>query len=100
MTTNRLPDTKRGDATPNRVAAGVLAALLVGTAGLVGHLLVNHSRVDAEAQAQLARDIARENQAVCVRLGAGPSSGRFSDCAAALNAVRDRAIERNTDPFM
>lgn len=100
MTTDTSPGAGSGSAHFKRAAAGILAALLVGTAGLVGHLLVNRPGIESKTQARLARDIAQENRTFCVRFGAGPSSSRLSDCAAALNAVRDRAIERNTDPFI
>jgi hypothetical protein len=100
MTTNTLPSGASGKPVINRIVPPAFALLLVGTAGIVGHLLINGSRIAEQEQSRLASEINDENRAFCGRFDAGPSTERFAECAAALVEIRDHAVGHNTDPLI
>ena len=58
--------------------------------------VTNGPQVRAAAQAA----IEQENRAICTKLGLGPETGRFSECAAALSDVRTNYARRNEQSIL
>ena len=69
---------------------GWIAGLSFGATliGAVALSIANGPETRANAQAL----IDRENEAVCGKLGIGPGTSRYPECAAALSDVRSSAV--------
>jgi hypothetical protein len=69
---------------------GFLAAVVVTCGALVAY----GPQIRAAQEAERAHLIDEEDRAFCARFGAGPQTGRYAECAAALNGIRARHEER------
>lgn len=69
---------------------GFFAAVVVTCGALVAY----GPQIRAAQEAERAHLINEEDRAFCARFGAGPGTGRYGDCAAALNEIRARHEER------
>lgn len=68
--------------------AGALCLAVSGGAALEGQ------RLQAARESEEAEDLLAEDRAVCLRLGAGPGTDRFSQCAIELSWVRAQERRR------
>jgi hypothetical protein len=100
MSTNATSNIRQSGSMATRIAGGLLAMALAATAMVIGHLINSAADIRAAAETETTRTIDQENEDFCARFGAGPETIRFAECAAALKTVRDREIERRTDPFI
>jgi hypothetical protein len=64
-----------------------LLALCVGT---LAALVAFGPRIRAAQEAEQARIVDEEDRTFCARFGAGPETGRYSECSAALRGIRTR----------
>ena len=73
-----------------RWLGGVLLAVFLATLAVAtaGALVVFGSDVRATHDVQRAHVIDDENRSFCLKLGMGPETTRFGQCAAALNEIR------------
>lgn len=78
---------------------GAFAALVASVIGLCVMLAVNGPRIRAAAEAEEARIVAAEDQALCSKLGVGPESARYAECAVGLKEIRTRALQRSVSEF-
>jgi hypothetical protein len=91
MHTGSLP---RADQAGKVIGRAPLAAFLAILAVTLGALVVFGPQIHPALEAQRARIIDEENMTFCVRFGAGPETGQYAECAAALNEIRARHEER------
>ena len=75
---------------------GVLLAVFLATLAVAaaGALVVFGSDIRAAHDVQRAHVIDEENRTFCLKLGMGPESIRYGECAAALNEIRTLHEER------
>jgi len=99
MTTGSVLRTGPTDGMTSWRTRGLLPTCLALGAAVCGLLVVYGSHVRAATEAEKARAVEEEDQAVCARFGIGPETTRYSECAAALKDVRSRHDQRNADPF-
>jgi hypothetical protein len=59
------------------------------------HAVINGPQIRAAAEAREASIVEEENNAFCSRLGVGPTTGRFAECAAGLAEIRARYLQRS-----
>lgn len=69
---------------------GFFAAVVVTCGALVAY----GPQIRAAQEAERARLIDQEDRAICARLGVGPETSRYAECAAALKGIRARHEER------
>jgi hypothetical protein len=74
----------------------MMAAFLASVATVCGLLVIYGPQMRAAADAHEATTVETENSAFCTRFGMGPGAARFAECAAALQQIRTRYIERRT----
>lgn len=75
-------------------SVGAIVAVALATACFL--LAIHGSQMQAAAEAEQARIIEAETESVCGELGIARTDPRFAACAAALNMVRVRALERSS----
>jgi hypothetical protein len=78
------------------LSRGLLTAYVVSIAAVCGVLVLYGPQMRAAAEAHEARTIAEEDRAFCAKLGAGPETGRFGECASGLMEIRTRYLQRST----
>jgi hypothetical protein len=100
MSTNATSDIRHPASTAARVGAALVSLALAVAAAVTGYSISGSTDIRAAAEAEIARAIEKENEAFCSRFGVGPETTRFAECVAGLKTVRDREIERRTDPFI
>jgi hypothetical protein len=85
---------QRGQKLWSNRALGAIVTIALATACIL--LTIYGSQMQAAAEAEQARIIDMENETVCGELGITRNGPRFAACAAALNMVRVRALERSS----
>src|SRR5437016_1895897 len=81
------------------LSRGFLALELVSLAATAGLLVIYGPEMRAGLENEKARVIDEENRAFCSKLGAGPESRRYTECAAGLSEIRARQDQRSADLF-
>jgi hypothetical protein len=73
----------------------LLAAYVVSPVAACRLLVIHGPKIRAATEAEVARIIEEENQAFCGRLGIGPATSRYSECAGGLVEIRVRHLQRS-----
>jgi hypothetical protein len=76
----------------SRCLLAMFLALLVAVCGL---LVIYGPQMRAAAEAHEARIVEQEDRAFCSKFGIGPETARYEECAAVLQEIRARYLERN-----
>ena len=76
---------------------GAIAVFVAAVVATIALLIVNGPHIRAAREAELARIIDEENRMFCAKFGAGPDTGHYAECAAALNGIRTRLEVRNLE---
>ena len=79
----------------NWLVGGLFGIAALTTTALIARAIVYGPQIRAAIEAE----IEKENLSVCAVFGAGPQTGRFAECAAALRDVRINQEQRSVDPF-
>lgn len=67
---------------------------LVSVAAVCGLLVIYGPQLRTATDAREASIVDQEDKAFCSKFGIGPGTGRYGDCAAGLNEIRTRYLER------
>jgi hypothetical protein len=82
-----------------RFGTGVRAVLIATFVVACALLIINGPRIRAALEAERASFIEAEDRAFCSKFGLRPETSRFAKCAAGLNEIRTRHLQRSTDLF-
>jgi hypothetical protein len=80
--------------TASRLQALLLAGYGLAVVVVCGLLVINGPQIRAAAEAREAQIIDGENKAFCSKLGVGPETARYAQCASELAQIRARHLKR------
>jgi hypothetical protein len=78
----------------SRSQGWLLAAYGVSVLVVCGYLVIDGPRLRAAADAREAEIVQAENMAFCSKLGAGPETAGYPQCASGLAQIRARHLQR------
>jgi hypothetical protein len=81
------------------IGRGLLALGVISLIALCVLLAVYGPQIRAASDAEDARLLEEENRTFCSRLGVGPETSRYPECAAGLMEIRERHLQRNIRDF-
>jgi hypothetical protein len=78
------------------IGLGLIGLYFAAIVAVCGVLVAYGPQLRAATEAHEAAIAEKENAAFCGRLGVGPGTDRYADCAAGLKEIRARYLERST----